>query len=108
MFGVISSIISFVLSFMDGLLGLNLGGEDARIGVLGGIFNLILFVPTFIVNLRRLHDIGRSGWWYLILVIPILGWIVYFIFMVTDSQPGSNEWGPNPKGTAPVQGGAWG
>ncbi|MDB5044569.1 MAG: hypothetical protein JWQ08_619, partial [Deinococcus sp.] len=39
---------------------------------------------------------------------PIVGWIAYFVFSITESEPGSNKWGPNPKATTPVQGGAWG
>ena len=49
------------------------------------------------VGVRRLHDTGRSGWWVLIALLPIIGAIVLLVFMARDSQPGSNQWGPNPK-----------
>ena len=47
--------------------------------------------------MRRLHDIGRSGWWLLIGVIPLIGAIVLFVFSVQGSEPGHNVYGPNPK-----------
>ena len=55
-----------------------------------------LIIPSIAVTVRRLHDIGKSGWWYLLAFVP-LGGIVLFVFSVMDSQPGSNEYGPNPK-----------
>lgn len=59
---------------------------------------LIFFIPSLAVAVRRLHDTGRSGWWVLIGIIPIIGAIVLFIFYCTDSQIGANQYGPNPKG----------
>jgi uncharacterized membrane protein YhaH (DUF805 family) len=49
------------------------------------------------VTVRRLHDTGRSGWWFFIIFIPIVGAIVLLVFMCLDSVPGGNKWGPNPK-----------
>jgi uncharacterized membrane protein YhaH (DUF805 family) len=49
---------------------------------------------------RRLHDTGRPGWWILIGLIPLVGGIVLLVFAVSDSQPGSNEYGPSPKENA--------
>ncbi len=46
---------------------------------------------------RRLHDTGRSGWWYFIGFVPLIGGIVLMVFMVLDSDPDRNEYGPNPK-----------
>jgi len=47
---------------------------------------------------RRLHDMGKSGWWVLIALIPLIGFLVLLYFYVTDSQKGGNEYGENPKG----------
>lgn len=55
-----------------------------------------LFVPGLALAVRRLHDTGRSGWFLLIGLIPFVGLVVLY-FMVQDSQPGSNQYGPNPK-----------
>ena len=59
-----------------------------------------VILPTLAVIVRRLHDTGRSGWYYLMALIPLVGNIILLIFWVEDSKPGTNEWGPNPKTTA--------
>ena len=61
---------------------------------------LAVLVPSIAVAIRRLHDTGRSGWWILIGLIPIIGAIVLIVFYVQDSAPGANEYGPSPKGDA--------
>ena len=58
---------------------------------------LALFVPFLAVNVRRLHDIGKSGWLVLINLVPIIGWIYYLYLMIKDSTLGENQYGPNPK-----------
>jgi len=62
-----------------------------------GLLSLALFLPSIAVLVRRLHDTGRSGWWYLIGLVPF-GGIVLLVFEVMDSEPGDNQYGPNPKG----------
>lgn len=70
-----------------------------------GIFGLLIFayamailVPSLAMSVRRLHDTGRSGWFLLLNLIPYIGGIIIFVFSVLDSQPGANQYGPNPKG----------
>ena len=65
---------------------------------LGTIYNLAVLIPGFAVFVRRMHDIGKSGWWWLIGFIPLIGIIVLIVFCCLDSQPGDNQYGPNPKG----------
>lgn len=117
MFSLISGFISLVLQLpfqIQNVAQTADGGEFNPTGlallslVLTGIYGLAVLIPSLAVGIRRLHDTGRSGWWLLISLVPFVGSIVLLVFYVTDSQPGSNNWGPNPKGTAPVQGGAWG
>ena len=67
-------------------------------GVLQMLFALALLVPSIALGIRRLHDIGKSGWWYLLVFIPVIGWFVLLYFYILDSQPGSNQFGENPKG----------
>jgi len=67
-------------------------------GLLSGLYSLAVLVPSLAVAVRRLHDIGRTGWWLLIGILPVIGSIVLLIFAVLDSQVGDNEYGPNPKG----------
>ena len=66
-------------------------------GLLNSVFSLVVLLPGLGVSVRRLHDTDHSGWWLLILLVPLVGVIVLLIFLVRDSQPGSNRFGPNPK-----------
>lgn len=91
-FDLVSLIILAILYFIDGAIR---PGSDTRI--LSTAYSLAVFVPGLAVSVRRLHDIGRSGWWYLIVVIPVIGWIAFLIWMIRDSQTATNKWGPNPK-----------
>lgn len=61
------------------------------------ILLLILIVPSIAVAVRRLHDIGKSGFWYFIVFIPIIGSLYLFYLEALDSQPATNKYGPNPK-----------
>lgn len=64
------------------------------------IVGILLIIPSLAVTVRRLHDTGKSGWWYLIGVIPLvsyIGSIVLLVFYCMDSEPHTNKWGPNPK-----------
>jgi len=95
-------LISLVLAFIDTLvINPMLGAtpeQMARGGILQMIFGLALFLPSLSIGVRRLHDIGKSGWWLLLSFIPIIGVLVLLFWFIQDSQPGSNEYGPNPKG----------
>ncbi|MWN91089.1 DUF805 domain-containing protein [Gilliamella sp. Pra-s65] len=62
------------------------------------VASVALFIPGLAVLVRRLHDIDKSGWWLLIVIIPLIGSIVLFVFACLDSTPGSNQYGENPKG----------
>ena len=62
------------------------------------IFLLASIIPSIAVQVRRLHDTGRSGWWILLSFIPLVGPIVLIVFYVMDSEAGVNKYGPNPKG----------
>jgi uncharacterized membrane protein YhaH (DUF805 family) len=70
--------------------------EEPGAGLLGGLLTLALLLPSIAVTIRRLHDTGRSGWWILIFLIPVIG-LVGFYFMVKDGDPGDNRFGPDPK-----------
>lgn len=83
-------IASMILGAIDGAI---FGRE-----VLSAILGLILLVPSFAAMFRRMHDIGKSAWWLLLLIVPLVGWLVIFVFSLMDSQPGTNRYGPNPKG----------
>lgn len=72
-------------------------GPETGTGPLGMIYVLALFLPSLGVAVRRLHDTGRTGWWMLLVLIPLIGPIVLLVFFVLDSTPGQNQYGPNPK-----------
>ena len=96
MFVLFNIIAAFVVGFIGGFLA-SVTGVDA-FAFLGAIYNLAVLIPSFAVFCRRMHDTGRSGWWWLIGLIPFVGWIVLLVFCCLDSQPGENQYGPNPKG----------
>lgn len=56
-----------------------------------------VLLPSIGVIIRRLHDAGKSGWFFRINLTPLIGWILFFVVLVTDSVPGRNQYGPNPK-----------
>ena len=68
-----------------------------QVSILGAIYGLAVLIPGLAVGVRRLHDTGRSGWWLLIGLVPLIGAIVLIVFMATDGEPGDNAYGPNPK-----------
>ena len=82
-------IVVVVLSIIDAAAGTN--------PLLSGIYTLAVLLPSIGVAIRRLHDTGRSGWWILIALVPLVGAIVLLVFYVQDSSAGVNEYGPNPK-----------
>ena len=61
------------------------------------IWSLIVLVPSISLTIRRLHDVGKSGWWYLMGLIPLAGAVILLIQLCKDSDPQPNEWGPSPK-----------
>ena len=61
------------------------------------LYALAVFLPSLGVSIRRLHDTNRTGWWYLLVFIPLIGGIVLLVFMVLASDPGPNNYGPNPQ-----------
>lgn len=69
---------------------------DAKAGPLGGIFSLATFLPGLSVMVRRLHDNGRSGWWFWIILIPLIGWIILLYWMIQRGDGGANAFGPDP------------
>jgi len=104
------NIIIFWGSFAIHLLWLGLdnllndsNGEMRYIGIaflcIGAAWSLLgNLLPTLAVTVRRLHDTGKSGWWYFIVFVPIIGGILLLIWMCQDSEHGINEYGKNPKG----------
>ena len=66
--------------------------------IVSRIFQLFIIIPGLAVAVRRLHDIGKSGWFYLIGLIPLVGWIIMIVWFCRKGQDGSNRFGQNPIG----------
>jgi uncharacterized membrane protein YhaH (DUF805 family) len=97
------ALVSLVTRVLDGLLGSNIVrtnqyGTEIGIGIISSLVGLALLLPSIAVLVRRLHDTDRSGWWYLIVLIPILGWLVLLYFLVIAGTPSDNRYGPPPVG----------
>ncbi|MDC9259384.1 DUF805 domain-containing protein, partial [Clostridioides difficile] len=90
MFVLINAIVVMAISLIEYAAGTN--------GIIGYIYVLALIIPMIAVTVRRLHDIGKSGFWYFICLIPLIGSIWLLVLLCTDSQPGQNQFGANLKG----------
>ena len=94
MFVLFNFIVSIVLGRIDAMLGTV---NSLGVGYIGGLYSLVVLIPSIAVGVRRLHDIGKSGWMLLVVFIPIVGFIWLIVLLATDSTPGENQYGPNPK-----------
>ncbi len=91
-------IIVIGCAVVDAVLGTF--SETSEIGLFSGLAALGLLIPSIAVTARRLHDTGKSGWWQLIAFIPLIGGLVLLVFVLKDSFPAENTYGPNPKSAA--------
>jgi len=94
LFVLVFYVLFFLLAFIDGAIGTWI--EEVGMGVLSGIFGLALLLPFISTSVRRLHDTNRSGWWYLLFLIPIIGTIWILILFCLKGTDGENRFGPNP------------
>lgn len=94
-FALFNILISLGLGMIDAATGTF--SAEGGVGLLGGLYALAVLVPAIAVSVRRLHDTDRSGWWVLIVLIPLIGPIVLLVFMALDGTPGDNRFGADPK-----------
>lgn len=87
---IISAALAIILNIIGGIIGSNISS-------LGALYSLAVLIPSIAVGVRRLHDVGKSGWMLLIVLIPIIGVIWLLVLLARDSDPGDNRYGPNPK-----------
>lgn len=88
MFYLFNILFAAIAGFLDGIFGLTL---------LTVVYPLLVFIPGLSVSVRRLHDVGKSGWMFLIVLIPIIGAIWLLVLFCTDGESGGNKYGDNPK-----------
>ncbi|MFE0642467.1 DUF805 domain-containing protein [Streptomyces sp. NPDC058877] len=89
MYFLFNLIAALVISLIDSAIGTS--------PLLYGVYALAVFLPGLGVSIRRLHDTGRSGWWLLIGLIPLVGLIILIVFLASEGEQQQNAHGPNPK-----------
>jgi uncharacterized membrane protein YhaH (DUF805 family) len=94
-FVLFSIIVSAILSVLDGLL-FGTAPDGQPVSILNALYSLAVLLPSIAVGARRLHDTGRSGWWLLLALIPVLGFLVLIFFYVQRGEDGANQYGANP------------
>jgi uncharacterized membrane protein YhaH (DUF805 family) len=87
MFFLVNLVVLVGLWMLDGLIGL---------GLLSALYGLAVLLPTLGVYIRRLHDTGRSGWWVLLIFVPLIGYLILLVLMALPGDAGPNEYGPPP------------
>jgi uncharacterized membrane protein YhaH (DUF805 family) len=90
-------VISIVISILGMILAQISDSLTIISSLLSVLFSLATLLPGISVLVRRLHDTGRSGWWYWIALVPLAGPIILLVFLCTDSKEGENQFEPNPK-----------
>jgi uncharacterized membrane protein YhaH (DUF805 family) len=85
--------LSYVIVYIVGAL---IVGAVRGLAFLLWIILIAYFIPLLAAAVRRLHDTGRSGWWYLIGLIPLVGFIILIVLLAGEGQPATNEYGPPP------------
>ncbi len=100
MFALFNLIFLIVAAIVDRVLGTNFTINEIKLpyGYFYLFYGLAVLIPGLAVFVRRLHDIGKSGWFILIGLIPIIGAIWLLVLACTDSKIGENKYGQNPKG----------
>lgn len=95
MFILFNILFTIVASVLDNAAGL----ADPMIGYgpITGLYSLAVLLPSIAVAVRRLHDVGKSGWFILIALIPLIGAIWLIVLYARDGEPGANKYGVNPK-----------
>ncbi len=97
-FALFNLIANFVLNIVDGVFfGFGHGMMGGNAGQpLSALYSLAVFLPSIAVGARRLHDTGKSGWWLLLMLIPVVGFIVLIWWYATAGDVGPNEYGADP------------
>ena len=87
MFAAVNFGLMFIVQFIGGLI------SPTVASILGLLVSLPLIVPGIAVAVRRMHDVGKSGWWLLVMLVPILGFLYILYLAIKDGQPEANQWG---------------
>ena len=93
-FSLYNLLVVLVLSAISCI---GLGWVSTTALVFAILYALAVITPNIALAVRRLHDTNRSGWWLLVGLIPVVGWIILIVFMARDTHRAENRYGPNPK-----------
>ncbi len=77
------TLINFVIAVAIGLIN---SFMDNNLSILSSLYSLAVLIPSIAIAVRRLHDIRMSGWWLLLALIPVIGWVILLIFYVTPTK----------------------
>ncbi|MCX8512151.1 MAG: DUF805 domain-containing protein [Chthoniobacteraceae bacterium] len=89
-----TSLVSIAISIVwPGTTVVVDGMTFQQASVPSNLWQLAIFIPSLALSVRRLHDVGRKGTYYFFILLPIVGWILLFIQLVKDSEPGPNAFG---------------
>ncbi len=94
MFYLLTSLAGIPLATIDTIIG---SMTDSGLGVFSGLFSVSTIIPWFSLSVRRLHDVGKSGKYLLLVFFPIIGWVWLFVLTVIEGDKGSNKYGLDPK-----------
>jgi uncharacterized membrane protein YhaH (DUF805 family) len=93
LFNLFSLLIGLIFIVIDRSVDFKFAGN---IGALTTLYSIFIFIPSLSVSVRRLHDVGRSGWTILFIIVPIIGIIWLLALFCEDTMPEKNKWGKNP------------
>jgi uncharacterized membrane protein YhaH (DUF805 family) len=93
-FTLFNLIVVMVLFFFDYSIGVS--SLEWGFGILSGIYSLAMMIPSIAVAVRRLHDTDRTGWWFLLFIVPYIGGIAMIIMLTRVGTSGINQYGEDP------------
>lgn len=99
MFALFNVIFMFIAMSIDRLFGTSSSSQN--FGLISGIYNLAIIIPSIAVSVRRLHDINKSGWMLLVNFAPLIGTIWLLILFIREGDSGINSYGLDPKNEYP-------
>ena len=102
MYSLFQGVIGFSLYLISFIFFTNILDYSNEKGLYSSLLLFVIFlmlhiIPNIAITVRRLHDTGKSGWWYFLSLIPYIGPFILFILLVLDSSEEENQWGVNPK-----------
>ena len=93
LFNFLSLLIGLIFIIIDKSVYFKFAGN---IGTLTTLYSIFIFIPSLSISVRRLHDVGKSGWTILFIIVPIIGIIWLLALFCRDTMPERNKWGENP------------